>query len=149
MEDFPTPPFFSLPTSSPPLSNWNCIGFLSVHPCYPRNDYRYDILTFDLEGDARALRLLVVRLEHGVVGLARDPLAVLEARGHEGDAALRLVRLVILKRCDGSCEKLPKRLGFGSHAVYNSSSKGNISFDSRASTALSVTFFTVTARGGL
>ena len=62
----------------------------------------HGILTFDLEGDARALRLLVVGLEHGVVGLARDPLAVLEARGHEGDAALRLVRLVILKRCDGS-----------------------------------------------
>ena len=38
-------------------------------------------------------------LEHGVVGLARDELTVLEARGDEGDAALRLVRLVVLKSC--------------------------------------------------
>ena len=56
-------------------------------------------LTFDLDGDARPLRLLVVSLEHGVVGLARDELPVLEARGDEGDAALRLVCLVVLKSC--------------------------------------------------
>ena len=60
---------------------------------------RYSVLTFNLDGDAGPLRLLVVSLEHGVVGLARDQLPVLEARGHEGDAALRLVRLLILKWC--------------------------------------------------
>ena len=55
------------------------------------------ILTFDLDGDARPLRLLVVGLEHGVVGLARDNFAVLEAGGDEADGALCLERLVVLK----------------------------------------------------
>ena len=36
-------------------------------------------------------------IEDLVVGLARDGFAILEAWGHEGDARLRLISVVVLK----------------------------------------------------
>ena len=59
--------------------------------------YSINRLTKNCQVDRGPLRLFAVMIEDLVVGFARDGFAILKAWGHEGDARLRLISVVVLK----------------------------------------------------